>query len=191
MKEQPETNAKRNVGRLKALILFFFAVLILTKLDFVVNEALYEYGLQFSYGWYHEYVFHYALSYQLILLLLYLWTCDWKLILVLEGFVLSSGQDLIFFTVWNRGFPEGEWTWMIFHRIFGFWNTNTQILLTVSVTLACFVLTFIVSKAATTVPKILGIDNPAKRTTRTNRGFKGARENRDMPNLKQPNPNNK
>jgi hypothetical protein len=122
-------------------------VLIFTKLDFLVNETLYDYGLEFSYEWYQEYTIQYALSYQLILLLLYLWTSDWKLAFVLEGFVLSSGQDLIFFMVWNGGFPKGEWTWMFFYRIFGFWNTNTQILLTASVTLTSFLLTFIISKA--------------------------------------------
>jgi len=145
--EQLKTSAGKNTNRMKSLILFLFAVLILTKLDFLVNETLYEHGLQFSYEWYQEYTLQYALSYQLILLLLYLWTRDRKLFFVLEGFVLSSGQDLIFFIVWNRGFPEGQWTWMIFHQIFGFWNTNTQILLTISVTLICFILTFTISKA--------------------------------------------
>lgn len=147
MNEQLKTIARRNADRLKSLILFLFAVLILTKLDFLVNKTLYEYGLQFSHGWYQEYTLQYALSYQLILLLLYLWTRDWKTIFVLEGFVLSSGQDLILFTVWNRGFPESQWTWMTFHHIFGFWNTTTQILLTISVTLTSFFLAFIIPKA--------------------------------------------
>lgn len=140
------TIVKRNADRLKSLILFFSAALILTKLDFLVNKTLYEYGLQFSYGWYQEYALQYALSYQLILLLLYLWIRDWKLVFVLEGFVLSAGQDLIFFAVWNRGFPESQWTWIIFHRIFGFWNTTTQILLTVGVTFTIFFIAFIIPK---------------------------------------------
>lgn len=153
--KQLKTSTRNNTDRLKALILFLFAVLILTKLDFLVNETLYEYGLQFSYGWYQEYVLQYALIYQLILLLLYLWTQDWKSIFVLEGFVLSSGQDLIFFIVWNRGFPQGQWTWTIFHQVFGFWNTNTQILLTVSLTFASFILTFIMSKVPINIPKTI------------------------------------
>ncbi len=144
---QSKTNASRKVNRLIPLVLFLLAVLIFTKLDFLVNETLYNYGLRFSYEWYHEYTVLYALCYQLVLLLLYRWTHDWKLVFVLEGFVLSSGQDLIYFTVWNGGFPQGEWTWMFFHRIFGFWNTNAQILLTAGVTLTCFILTFILSKA--------------------------------------------
>jgi hypothetical protein len=135
------------IDGLKPLVLFLFAVLILTKLDFLVNTTLYEYGLQFSYGWYQEYTFLYALSYQLVLLLLYLWTRDWKSILVLEGFVLSAGQDLIFFAVWNGSFPDGQWAWTIFHQIFGFWNTGIQVFLTVSATLAGFIATLILSKA--------------------------------------------
>jgi len=146
--EQSKTGVGRKADRLIALILFLLAVLVLTRLDFLVNETLYGYGLEFSYGWYREYTILYGLSYQLVLLLLFLWARDWRLVCVLEGFVLSSGQDLIFFMVWNGGFPEGEWTWMLFYRVFGFWNTNTQILLTVGVTLASFVLTFVVSKAA-------------------------------------------
>jgi hypothetical protein len=142
-----KTTATKGVDRLKTVILFLSAVLILTKLDFLVNKTLYEYGLQFSHEWYQEYALQYALSYQLILLLLYLWTRDWKLIAVLEGFVLSAGQDLIFFIVWNGGFPKSQWTWMIFHEIFGFWNTATQVLLTVGATLASLFLIFIIPKS--------------------------------------------
>lgn len=163
LEEQLKTSARRNTHRLKSSILFLFAVLLLTKLDFLVNNTLYEYGLRFSDGWYREYTLQYALSYQLILLLLYLWNRDWKLIFVLEGFVLSSGQDLIYFAAWQGGFPQGQWTWMIFYEIFGYWNTSTQILLTVSVTLTSFILASIIPKVATTIPrKVLKIENPSQ-----------------------------
>lgn len=152
--EESKSGAGRNADRLLAVILFLLAVLVLTRLDFLVNERLYGYGLEFSFGWYLEYAVLYGLSYQLVLLLLFLWVRDWRLVCVLEGFVLSSGQDLVFFVVWSGGFPEGEWTWVFFHRVFGFWNAGAQVLLTVGVTLASFVLAFVVPRVS--VARLMG-----------------------------------
>jgi hypothetical protein len=59
------------------------------------------------------------------------------MLLVFEAFVLSAGQDLIFFGLWNRGvFPLGDWTWMPFYTVFGAWTTMAQFLFTASLTLA-------------------------------------------------------
>jgi hypothetical protein len=123
------------------LMIFGIAVLLLTRIDYLVNVILYKFGLQFSYGWYKEYSILYALSYQLVLLLIFLWTKNIQLLVILEAFILSAGQDLIYFGVWNLGrFPNDQWTWTLFYQIFGFWDTPSQFLLTLnSVAMTYFV----------------------------------------------------
>ena len=123
-----------------ALVIFGISVLLLTRLDFFINNVLYGFGLIFSDGWYTEYQLLYALVYQLIAFVLYVYTRNLKLLVFFEVFVLTSSQDLVYFVLWETGFPSTEWTWIIYHDIFGFWNTTSQVLLSVTSLVFCFLL---------------------------------------------------
>jgi hypothetical protein len=118
-----------------ALLLFFFGVLLFTRVDFFVNASLYNFGLQFNENWYTEYTTLYALCYQLLILSLFVYTRNLKLSVFMEIFVLTSTQDLVYFGLWQGTFPQIEWSWMPFYRIFGTWTTTHQILLSFSANL--------------------------------------------------------
>jgi hypothetical protein len=49
-----------------------------------------------------------------------------------EVFLLTSTQDLVYFGLWHGSFPAHQWVWMFQYTIFGFWNTASQILLSIS-----------------------------------------------------------
>jgi hypothetical protein len=117
---------------LAAIVAFSFSVLLLTRLDFLVNNILYDFNLSFSEGWYHEYSILYFLAYQLVVFVLLAYTRNMKLFTFFEVFVLTSTQDLVYFGLWQGSFPAHEWVWMPYYRIFGFWNTTNQILLSIS-----------------------------------------------------------
>jgi hypothetical protein len=118
-----------------AILLFFFGVLLFTRVDFFVNASLYNYGLQFNENWYAEYVNLYALCYQFLILSLLVYTRSIKLFVFMEIFVLTSTQDLVYFGLWQGAFPKIEWSWTPFYRIFGSWTTTYQILLSFSANL--------------------------------------------------------
>jgi len=117
---------------LVAFGIFSFSVLLLTRLDFLINSILYNFGLIFSEGWYQEYTVLYFLAYQLIVFILLAYTRNLKLFAFFQVFVLTSTQDLVYFGLWEGSFPTREWVWIVYYRIFGFWNTTSQILLSIS-----------------------------------------------------------
>ena len=117
---------------LVAFGIFSFSVLLLTRLDFLINNILYNFGLIFSEGWYQEYAVLYFLAYQLIVFILLAYTRNLKLFAFFQVFVLTSTQDLVYFGLWEGSFPSHEWVWIVYYRIFGFWNTTSQILLSIS-----------------------------------------------------------
>jgi hypothetical protein len=117
---------------LVAIGVFSFSVLLLTRLDFLINNILYNFGLSFSEAWYQEYSVLYFLAYQLIVFILLAYTKNLKLFAFFQIFVPASTQDLVYFGIWEGSFPSHEWVWMMYYRIFGFWNTANQILLSIS-----------------------------------------------------------
>ena len=117
---------------LAAIGIFSFSILMLTRLDFLVNNIFYSFGLIFSEEWYQEYTILYFLAYQLVVIVILAYTRNLKLFFFFKVFVLTSTQDLIYFGLWQGGFPTHEWIWMIQYRILGFWNTTTQFLLSVA-----------------------------------------------------------
>jgi hypothetical protein len=125
---------------LVAIVVFCSSVLLLTRLDFLINNVLYGFGLSFSEAWYHEYSILYFLAYQLVVFTLLAYTRNLKLFAFFQVFVLTSTQDLVYFGLWEGGFPSHEWVWMVYYRIFGFWNTTSQILLSASSLLSIMLL---------------------------------------------------
>ncbi|MGD2065913.1 MAG: hypothetical protein PVI43_01925 [Candidatus Bathyarchaeota archaeon] len=114
---------------LAAIGIFCFAVLLLTRLDYLINNVLYSFGLSYSELWHQEYGIIYSLAYQLVIFTLLLYTRNLKLFVLFQAFVLTSTQDLVYFALWESSFPASDWVWMNQYSLFGFWNTATQILL--------------------------------------------------------------
>jgi len=117
---------------LAAIGIFSFSVLLLTRLDFLINNILYNFGLSFSEAWYQEYAVLYFLAYQLVVFILLAYTRNLKLFAFFQVFVLTSTQDLVYFGIWEGSFPAHEWVWIVYYQIFGFWNTASQIVLSIS-----------------------------------------------------------
>lgn len=115
-----------------AIIAGFF--LIMTRIDYVVNSTLYEYGLFFSQGWYVEWTSIYVLSYVFFSVVMGHFNKSLRLGLSLFFISLVSTQDIIYFLVWNSAnrFPMSMWVWVYPYRIFGYWNMATQLLLSTS-----------------------------------------------------------
>jgi hypothetical protein len=114
---------------LAAIGIFCLAVLSLTRLDFLVNNVLYSFGLTFSEAWHQEYSILYFLVYQLLIFTLLVYTRNLKLFLFFQVFVLTSTQDLVYFGLWQGSFPVHQWVWTAEYKLFGFWNTANQLLL--------------------------------------------------------------
>jgi hypothetical protein len=134
-----DTGMKRQ--NLFAILLFFLGVLLFTRVDFLVNESLYNYGLRFNENWYGEYANLYALYYQFLILTLLVYARDLKLLVFMEVFVLTSTQDIVYFGVWQGAFPKIDWWWTPFYRIFGSWTTTQQILLSFCANFLCLLAT--------------------------------------------------
>ena len=83
---------------------FCSSVLLLTRLDFLVNNVLHNFGLIFSEAWYQKYYVLYFLAYQLIFFILLAQTRNLKLFAFFQVFVLTSTQDLVYFGLWEGGF---------------------------------------------------------------------------------------
>ncbi len=125
-----------------ALILAFYT--LMSRIDFIIHNTLYKYGLQFSYEWANTYWLTYNLifiAFGFALSITY-WAAsnktkkDLKLSLALMGTItlLTIGglQDILFFVLWNGGLPQSSvvWWWMPWTSIVGTWNSIAQIALT-------------------------------------------------------------
>jgi len=124
----------REIRARKRLLLgagvFSAGILLLTKLDHIVNSTLYGFGLQFSMDWYWQYSVAYLFLLQGLVLLAYLFSRSRELLLFAEAFVLSGTQDLVYFGIWNGGdFPSGQWSWTPYFQLFGSWTNLHQVLL--------------------------------------------------------------
>jgi hypothetical protein len=120
---------KRTERLVIAVVIFVVSVLVLTRIDFLINSDLYHYGLQFSDGWFWINQVTYTAMYQIIIVCLFLYSRSKWLLITFEAFVISAGQDLVYFTVWQRSFPNGNWDWMPAVKVFGLaqWTTAMQI----------------------------------------------------------------
>jgi len=116
----------------------------MSRIDFIVHNTLYSYGLQFSYEWANNYWFTYNTIFLIFGVALgsVFWVSsnktrkDLKLSLALIGTItlLTVGglQDIMFFVLWGGGLPHSSvvWWWMPWAGIVGTWNSLAQIALT-------------------------------------------------------------
>ncbi|MGD6932631.1 MAG: hypothetical protein ACQCN5_00305 [Candidatus Bathyarchaeia archaeon] len=137
------------------LILVFYV--LMSRIDFIIHNTLYNYGLRFSYEWANTYWLTYNLifiAFGFTLSIAY-WAAsnktkkDLKLSLALMGTItlLTIGglQDILFFVLWNGGLPQSSvvWWWMPWTSIVGTWNSIAQIALTTTTSCAGAAIIFI------------------------------------------------
>ena len=157
--------------------LFACGILLLTKLDFIINSTFYSYGLKFSMDWYWQYSVVYFILLQCFAVGSFLFARRRELLILAEAFVLSGTQDLVYFGVWNGGvFPHGQWNWTPYYWLFGSWTTAHQVALSAAgLLLAC--ITVVVLRWRAAKPK-----KPASRRAGKRRGSRqwavGSRERR-------------
>jgi len=120
------------------LVFLFFVVM--SCLDFVIHRVLYDYGLQFSYGWVVLYWWVFGgvfLVFSVIIGFVY-WLGSGKsqrefrigfgLFLSLCLFFFGGLVDVLWFVFWDGGLPGNDvvWWWMPWASVFGFWNSTAQ-----------------------------------------------------------------
>jgi len=132
---------------LSLLVFLFFS--LMSRIDFIVNNKLYNYGLYFSYQWANEYwTTYFATFFTFSLLVGFIYWLgsnkgkqDRKVSLVLSASVsllfLGGTADIIFFVLWVGKLPPENvmWWWMHWYHIFGVWTTSMQISLATVVSL--------------------------------------------------------
>lgn len=117
-----------NHKTLISLLIFAAAVLLFTRIDYLTNAELYQFGLQYSDAWWQNYQILYNCLFQFVIGFSLLYSRNWRLAIVQEAFVLSCTQDLVYFGLWSGGvFPSGDWTWMSMYHVVGSWTTSMQI----------------------------------------------------------------
>ena len=130
----------KGLGVALSILLYFC---LLSRLDFIVHQDLYRYGLQFSYEWANDYWITYFASYayfSIVLGFIY-WLAsnrtrnDLKVSVGLAATVIllqiGGLADIIFFSLWAGGLPPDSvtWWWMPWYQIFGVWTSSMQIVL--------------------------------------------------------------
>ncbi len=123
-----------------AVSIFSFFCLM-SRIDFIVNNILYGYGLQFSYVWANEYWTTYTctfIAFSLAIGLVF-WLSSGKTIRDLEisigliatvNLLMIGGlADIMFYIFWSGGLPPNgvNWWWISWSHVFGIWTSSMQI----------------------------------------------------------------
>jgi hypothetical protein len=124
---------------LAILVLLFFC--LMSRMDYVVNSTLYDYGLRFSYDWAGEYWVTYNaifVAFALAVSCAY-WFGSHKtrrdmkfsiaLLVTIVLFTLGGLQDVMFFVLWGGGLPPSNvvWWWVPWTNLIGTWNSAIQV----------------------------------------------------------------
>lgn len=125
-----------------ALVLFIFLFfLFMSRIDFIVNSVLYNYGLVFSYNWANTYWITYNFTFVVFSAMagFVYWlgssktSCDKRVAVALFATInllaLGGLQDILYFTIWAGGLPVNSvvWWWSQWNGVFGTWNTLLQL----------------------------------------------------------------
>lgn len=122
-----------------SVLLFILVVLLFTRVDYMIHHDLYENGLVFEEGWFWTSQVLYFAMYQFVIVMLFLYSRSYRLLIIFEAFVCTGGMDIVgFFGVWNGAhFPPQStiWTWNLLYYLFDFpWTTLFNVWLTVVAT---------------------------------------------------------
>jgi hypothetical protein len=125
---------------LLAVLIFLFFVLI-SRIDYIVHDVLYDYGLNFSYEWANSYWFAYNsifLVFSAVVVAAY-WLGSNKtrsdlkvsaaLFATISLLALGGLEDILFFVLWSGGLPSVNvvWWWAPWISITGTWNSLIQV----------------------------------------------------------------
>jgi len=149
-----QTGARRNKVKktwkilgFSLLVFLFFS--LMSRIDFIVHNKLYNYGLYFSYQWANEYWIVYCatfFTFSLSIGFMY-WLGsnknkqDRKISITLTTSVsllsLGGTADIMFFVLWVGRLPPENvmWWWMHWYQIFGVWTTSMQLVLAAIISL--------------------------------------------------------
>ena len=123
-----------------SLIVFLF-FLLMARIDFIVNQVLYNYGLHFSYEWANAYwlAFDSAFAVFAAAAGLVSWFCSQRtcvdkrvavaLFVSINMLAVGGLEDLLYFSLWSGGLPSNGvvWWWSHWTGIFGTWNSVMQL----------------------------------------------------------------
>ena len=138
-----ETSAGYRTAILMALMVLLFFCLM-SRMDYVVNSTLYNYGLRFSRGWADGYWITYNaifVAFALGISCAY-WFGSRKtrrdlkfsiaLLTTIILFTIGGLQDIMFFVLWAGGLPPNNvvWWWAPLANIVGTWNSTIQVAFT-------------------------------------------------------------
>jgi len=111
-----------------SVIAFAVMVLIGTGFDYLIHGILYRFGLQYYDSWFWISQVLYFLFYQAVIWVLFYFNRNVYFLILTQAFVLTATQDIVFFGLWSNGvFPKGQWTWMLYYKLFGSWTTEIQL----------------------------------------------------------------
>ena len=130
----------KGLGVILSIFVYFC---LMSRIDFIVHQDLYNYGLQFSYEWANEYWIAYFASYAYFSIVIGFinWLAsnrtrkDLKvslgLIATVNLLLIGGLADIIFFSLWAGGLPPDSvmWWWVPWYQIFGVWTSSMQIVL--------------------------------------------------------------
>ena len=128
----------------KAFVLVFLIFLffcLMSRIDFVINGMLYNYGLRFSYEWALGYWITYVLAFVVfsITISFTYWYSSNKtakdlrfsiaLFVTINALVVGGLQDIMFYVFWAGGLPPNNvvWWWTPWAYILGTWTSLHQI----------------------------------------------------------------
>ncbi len=129
-------------GKAFALVFFIFLFfLFMSRIDFIVNSVLYNYGLVFSYNWANTYWLTYNFTFVVFSAMasFVYWlgsrktSCDKKVVVALlvtiNLLALGGLQDILYFSIWAGGLPVNSvvWWWSQWKGVFGTWNSLLQL----------------------------------------------------------------
>ena len=134
-------------GLFTLLILGFFC--LMSRIDYVVNALLYDYGLRFSYEWAIGYWVTYLsvfIVFSVVVSVAY-WFGSGRtvrdvrmavaLFLTINFLTIGGLQDIMFYIVWVGSLPPSNfvWWWVPGISFLGTWNSLEQVCLTA--TMSC------------------------------------------------------
>ena len=113
----------------------------MSRLDFIVNSRLYDFGLIFSYEWANSYWLAYDLAFVVFSVMIgYIYwfgspkkACDLKVVVALlvtiNLLAIGGLGDILYFVFWAGGLPTGDvvWWWSFWNGVFGTWNSVMQV----------------------------------------------------------------
>ena len=123
-----------------AIFVFSF-FLFMSRIDFIVNSVLYNYGLVFSYNWANTYWLTYNFTFFVFsaMAAFVYWLSSRNtssdnrvvvaLLVTINLLALGGLQDILYFLIWDGGLPANNvvWWWSQWKGAFGTWNTLLQL----------------------------------------------------------------